>query len=106
MPGSISAAIVAIAILGLALGIEFDGMAYLASRHFGLRHFGLIFGTIAGLLAFTSGIGPALANHAYDLTKSYLPLLWSSVPLAIVASFLFATMGPYPVFATSEAVRA
>lgn len=97
-PGDIPIAIGAVALLGFALGVEFDGVAYLTSRHFGLRNFGLIYGTIAGLVALTSGIGPVLANHAYDVTSSYQPLLWAVVPLALISGLLFLILGPYPEF--------
>ncbi|MDG2004043.1 MAG: MFS transporter, partial [Novosphingobium sp.] len=97
-PGSILAAITAVAVLGFALGVEIDGVGYLTSRHFGLLNFGLVFGTIVGMLALTSGIGPVLANHAYDVTGSYLPLLWSVVPLSLMAGVLFTILGPYPRF--------
>lgn len=100
LPGSIPAGGVAVALLGFALGIEIDGVGYLTSRHFGLRNFGLIYGVIAGLIALASGIGPVLANHAYDVTGSYLPMLWSVVPLALSAAFLFAVLGPYPASST------
>jgi len=102
-PGSILAAIVAVAVLGFALGVEIDGVGYLTSRHFGLRNFGLIYGTMVGMLALTSGIGPLLANHAYDVTGSYLPLLYSVVPLALVSGVLFAVLGPYPNFPRASA---
>ncbi len=96
LPGSVPAAICAVAIVGLALGIEFDGVGYLASRHFGLRNFGFLYGTMVGLLALTSGIAPVLANHAFDVTGNYLGLLWAIVPIALVSGILFATLGPYP----------
>jgi predicted MFS family arabinose efflux permease len=99
-PGSILAAIMAVAVLGFALGVEIDGVGYLTSRHFGMLNFGLIYGTIVGMLALTSGIGPVLANHAYDVTGSYLPLLWSIIPLSLLAGVLFAVLGSYPEFPT------
>ncbi|MCB2077842.1 MAG: MFS transporter [Novosphingobium sp.] len=101
-PGSIPAAIAAVALLGFALGVEIDGVGYLTSRHFGLLNFGLIYGSIAGLIALTSGIGPVLANHAYDVTGSYLPLLWTVMPLSLMSAVLFAVLGPYPAFARTE----
>lgn len=97
-PGSAPASAAAVALLGFAIGVEFDGVAYLAGRHFGLLNFGLLYGTIAGLVALTSGIGPVLANHVYDVTRSYLPLLWSVVPLALASALLFLVLGPYPAF--------
>ena len=82
------------------MGVEFDGMGYLASRHFGLRNFGAIFGAMAGLLALTGALGPYLSNYIFDVTRSYLPVLWASIPTAIGAGILFMILGPYPVFAT------
>jgi len=38
--------------IGLSLGAEVDIVAYFATRYFGLRNFGLIFGSIVGLLLF------------------------------------------------------
>ncbi len=102
LPGSIPAAIAAVAIVGLALGIEFDGVGYLASRHFGLKHFGLIYGTMVGLLALTSGVAPLLANYAFDVSGTYAALLWSIIPVAIISAVLFATLGSYPDFAKPE----
>lgn len=101
-PGSIPAAVAAVALLGFALGVEFDGVAYLTGRHFGLRNFGLIYGTIAGLVALASGIGPVVANHAYDLTGSYQPLLWTVIPLALLSGALFLLLGPYPQFQSAS----
>jgi len=98
MPGSVPAAMVAVAINGLALGIEFDGVGYLSSRHFGLKHFGFIYGTIVGLLALTSGIAPTLANYAFDVSGTYAALLWSIVPIALISGLLFGTLGAYPEF--------
>ena len=98
-PGSVPAAVGAVAVLGLALGIEMDGVGYLTSRHFGLRNFGLIYGTIAGLVALASGVGPVLANHAYDVMGTYRLLLSSVIPLALLSGVLFLILGPYPEFA-------
>lgn len=103
LPGSVPAAIFAVGIIGLALGIEFDGVGYLSSRHFGLKHFGFLFGTIVGLLALTSGIAPALANYAFDVSGTYAALLWSIVPIALISGLLFGTLGSYPEFAKPEA---
>ena len=106
MPGSVPAAIFGVGINALALGIEFDGVGYLASRHFGLKHFGFIYGTMVGLLALTSGIAPWLANLAFDASGTYAALLWSIVPIALISGLLFGTMGRYPVFDKPEAQTA
>jgi MFS family permease len=101
-PGSVTVASVAVLILGLALGAELDCVAYLTTRHFGLRNFGTIFGVVSGMLAFATGLGPFFVSLGYDLTGSYTIALQAYVPLSVVASALFFSLGAYPVFAETE----
>ncbi|MET0240247.1 MAG: MFS transporter [Sphingobium sp.] len=95
-PGSTGMAIVAALILGLSVGAEVDACAYLAARHFGLRSFGALFGAINGLMLFSNGLAPMIANFVYDMTHSYHIFLWATLPLCAAAAALFLAMGPYP----------
>lgn len=97
-PGSETGAALACLVIGLSVGAELDACAYLAARHFGLRNFGTLFGTINGLLLFGNGVAPILANAVYDVVKTYDPVLWSMIPACLLASLLFLWLGPYPVF--------
>jgi MFS family permease len=90
------AAMAACLALGIAGGTEYDACAYLTAKHFGMRHFGSLFGLIGGLCVFGSGVAPVVANHVYDLTKSYDIVLWAMMPAFAVAGCLFMLMGPYP----------
>ncbi len=101
-PGSVLMATIAVLVLGLSLGAELDAVAYLTTRHFGLRSFGMIFGTISGLLALATGLGPFLVNTSYDITGSYYPAVTAYIPLCLLASALFFSLGRYPVFETRE----
>jgi MFS family permease len=103
MEGSLAAYAVAFFLLGLASGIELDGSAYLASRHFGLRSFGTIFGTINGLVLFGSGLAPMIAGATYDATGSYDLFLWGSVLAFVAASALWLSLGNYPAAVTAGA---
>jgi len=96
MPHSVAAAGTAILIMGIATGVEYDAVAYLASRHFGLRHFGTLFGTIVGMLMLMNGISPFVTNIVYDATGSYRPALLLFIPLSLLSSLLFLTLGPVP----------
>lgn len=101
-PGSVPAAAVACTVIGLAIGTEVDCCAYLAARHFGLRSFGTLFGTLNGLMLFGNGIAPVLANHVYDVTKSYDSVLWFQIPACLGTAVLFLLLGPYPAFPTEQ----
>ncbi|HEX7743122.1 MAG TPA: MFS transporter, partial [Sphingobium sp.] len=101
-PGSIPIASAAAIVLGLSLGAELDLVAYLATRHVGLRNFGLLFGVIAGLLSLATGTGPLIISHVYDITGSYNLVLWAYMPLCVVSAALFLGLGPYPDFDQQE----
>lgn len=97
-PGNVSVAMAAVLVLGLSLGVELDAVAYLSTRHFGMRNFGLLFGTISGMLALATGLGPLLVSLVYDNTGSYQPALIAYIPGCVLASAMFLTLGRYPVF--------
>jgi predicted MFS family arabinose efflux permease len=86
-------------LLGLSLGAEMDVLAYLCSRYFGLKHYGVIYGTVAGLLALGVGVGPTLAGFAYDKTHSYDSFVWGAIPACLTAALLVGSLGRYPNFA-------
>jgi predicted MFS family arabinose efflux permease len=101
MPGN-AAAGVACLIVGLSVGTEVDCCAYLAARHFGLKSFGTLFGAMNGMMLFGNGLAPVVANHVYDVTKSYTPTLWFQIPACLITALLFLWLGPYPQFAEAE----
>jgi MFS family permease len=91
--GSVPFSLVAAGILGVVLGGEANLIAFLALRHFGLRNFGTIFGTLHSLIALGFGIGPLLASSVYDLRGTYEPLLYGLIPAFFFAAVLFGTLG-------------
>lgn len=92
LPGSLWASALAVLLLGLAVGIEFDAVAYLVAQHFGMSSYGTLFGTIVGALVLATGLGPFFANLIYDQVQSYLPALYACIPACILASSLFLTL--------------
>jgi MFS family permease len=93
---SVPVATFAFFMIGLSSGVEYDAVAYLAARHFGMRHFGALFGIVTGFILLSNGIGPAGANLVYDLVGSYEPVVWTTMCLFLGASALFYLTGPYP----------
>lgn len=96
------AAGVACLVLGLSVGTELDACAYLAARHFGMRAFGGLFGAVNGLLLFGAGVAPLMANHVYDVTRSYDSVLWAIIPACVLTAVLFLSLGAYPDFDEEE----
>lgn len=95
---SIELAVAAIAILGYTAGAYLQLCTYLTTRYGGLRHFGKIFGVMASLLAFGTGVGPLLGGLVFDSFGSYALLLILGMPAGLLAGVLVARLGPYPEF--------
>jgi len=80
----------------LPIGTALDLVAYLTSRYFGLRNFGLLFGTIGGLITLAGAVTPLAMNMVYDATQSYAGALWVYIPACLVSALLFLSLGAYP----------
>lgn len=102
--GMLVAATVASLLLGLTLGAKLHFVAYLTTRHFGMRSFGVLFGTISGLFGLATGVGPVMLNYCYDAFGSYDAALIATIPLSLFASLLFLMLGHFPDFAAVEAI--
>jgi len=97
-PGHISL-IFATVILGSVMnGVKYSGIVYLVSRHFGPKSFGTLFGTVSTAPAVAAGVGPLLASYTYDVTKSYSPAIWATIPLMAVAALLITLLSHYADF--------
>lgn len=91
---SVTAMIVAAALLGFGLGCESDAMAYIASRAFGLRHVGAIYGLVFMSFGIGAAAGPALFGVALqrgvDLSFAFAIL----IAAIAVAAALLASLRP------------
>lgn len=100
-PGSYLVGSLGWLVIGLAAGTEVDAVAYLVARHFGMRSFGTIFGTISGLTLFASGLAPLSANFVFDATGSYDAALMAVIPACLATAVVFLWLGRYPHFEQS-----
>jgi MFS family permease len=101
-PGSVALAYAVVVFNGLMNSVKYPGMVYLLSRHVGAKSFGTLFGLISTAMSIASGLSPMLANHIYDLTRSYEIVLWAVIPPFIIAAGLFAALGRYPDFGSGR----
>jgi MFS family permease len=90
--------ILAVVVLGLSVGAELNVIAYLVTRHFGLRSFGVTFATIGGFMAIANGAGPVGISFIYDVTASYRLGLLASIPISIASALLILSLGHFPEF--------
>jgi len=85
----------AIMILGAAAGVEYDLMAYLVSRYFGLLHYAAIYGALYGFFALGAGIGPAVYGAFFEADGHYDTILKISSILFIAGALPLLLLGKY-----------
>jgi len=96
--GSIGQALAAAAAAGVSEGAETSLIAYLASRYFGSRSFGLVYGLLLGAFSMGYGIAPVVAGRVFDVTGSYGAIFAPLAIAAVAGSALMATLGRPPRF--------
>ena len=90
-------------LLGFAAGAESDLIAYLASRYFGMAHYGKIYGMLYMPFGIFSAISPVLYGRIRDTTGSYDQMLMAATILFVAGALLLLTLGRSPVFTAKEA---
>jgi MFS family permease len=90
-----AAAFASMILVGLSIGAEIDLMTFLASRYFGLKHFGEIFGILFASLLIGTSIGPLGFGWSYESSGSYTSILWVSGALVAIATVITKTLPPY-----------
>ncbi|WP_232079660.1 MFS transporter [Mycolicibacterium parafortuitum] len=89
---------VAAALFGLTLGAEVDVIAYLASRYFGLRNFGGLFGGLVAALSLGTAFGPLAAGATADHFGGYTNFLVLTMVLMALSSLALASLRAAPVW--------
>ena len=103
MGGGHGPAVVAVILVGVALGAELDLIAFFTSRYFGMKHYGKIYGWQYVFYTLGAGISPLAFGVVYDQLGSYdLVLIVSSVGL-VLAGFLMLSLPKYQRTEAKEA---
>lgn len=84
--GSLSLSLPAVVLIGLLLGAELDLLAYLASRQFGQRAFGAIYGWFYAMYSLGFGLSPFVIGNLYDRFGSYDAALVGSIACLAIAA--------------------
>ncbi len=102
---TLALAILAGLLLGFASGAETDLIAYLASRYFGMGHYGRIYGSLYMAFGIASAAAPAVYGAVRDTTGSYDPILFVAALMFVAGGLLLLALGRYPEFADPAGVR-
>ena len=87
---------VAAILVGLATGSEISEIAYIISRYFGTKAFGLIYGVMFAAFQLGSAIGaPALAAY-YDQHGNYQGALYVIAGIVAIGTILMLFLKAYP----------
>lgn len=86
----------AIFLIGFALGIEYDVIAYLTSRYFGLRSYAAIYSLF--YVCFTTGAGfsPLIFGMIRDRAHDFGPALTACSVILPISAAAFLLLGRYP----------
>jgi MFS family permease len=88
-------AIAAAFMVAMAFGAEVEVIAFLASRYFGLRSFGVAYGCGLSSFVLAGALGTYIMGAGFDRTHSYTsPLIVVFFAMAL-AAVLIARLGPY-----------
>ena len=90
-------------VVGLAAGAETDLMAYLASRYFGMAHYGKIYGLLYVPFGLMAGLSPAIYGWSRDATGSYESALQVAAGLFVVGAVILLGLGKYPTLSHPDA---
>lgn len=88
--------VLALCLVGVGTGAEFDLSAYLVSRCFGLQHYGRLFSIHLGLITAGSRLAPFLFAAMYKASGGYGPMLAYAVACCTVGPLLLLTLGRMP----------
>lgn len=90
--GTTASQATACVLFGLTMGSETDVITYLVTRHFGLRAFGTIMGTVFGAIALGAAFGPVTAGAVYDHFRSYAPFIAAIVVMMAISALVLLTL--------------
>lgn len=99
-PADAGMMILATVLVGFAAGAEYDILAFLVSRYFGLRAYGKTYGSLIAITTLGSGMAPLVYGPILDATSNYDLFLKLGCGVVFIGAPLFLTLGAYPRFQT------
>ena len=97
-----AAIFIALMVNGYAAGSKTQITAFLTASYAGMRHFGVIYGVMAALMAAASGLGPLTAAIIFDRSGNYTPFLLLGAIGCALAGAIIVSMPGYPAWKASE----
>jgi MFS family permease len=89
------AAMLSIVLIGFAVGVEYDLIAYLVARYFGMRSYTAIYGVLYVFFSVGAGVGPLLFGRSFETTGSYRLILEAAFAVLLVCGLSLLLLGRY-----------
>ena len=89
-------------LIGFAAGAEFDIIAFLASRYFGLKNYSKIYSFLYAAFAIGAAVAPGLYGYTYDSLGSYNVVFLISAGLFLLGSVMLLFLGRYPDYGSDQ----
>jgi MFS family permease len=90
-----AAAMLSIVLIGFAVGVEYDLIAFLVARYFGMRSYTAIYGVLYVFFSVGAGVGPLLFGWSFEATGSYRLILDAAFGVLIVCGLSLLPLGRY-----------
>ena len=100
-PGE-GASVLAVVLLGGAIGAEVNFIAYLTRRHFPQMVYGRLYGVEFGIYLVGGGIGPLLLGLSFDHLGGYTPSLLLFTVLVLISAALALRIPRHSLLAVSR----
>jgi MFS family permease len=88
-------------IIGTSSGVEYDALAYLVSRYFGMRAYSAVYGSVFIGFAIGAGLGPFSFSKLLVLMHGYQMLLVTNAVIVVIGGAVLLVLGQYPKFGIS-----
>lgn len=88
-------AVVGIALVGLAFGMEMDVLAFVISRYLGMRRIGALLGTIQSAVQLSIAFGPLLVSLGYQAAGDYAGLAPYIALVLVLSAATMLLLGRY-----------
>jgi predicted MFS family arabinose efflux permease len=81
-------------LVGMASGSEISEIAYICSRYFGQKAFGLIYGIMFAAFQIGAVFGAPLMGFYHDQSGDYIGALWMLAVLVTLGAIIIALLKP------------
>jgi MFS family permease len=102
-PLTYETALLSIVLIGVAAGVEFDLLAFMVARYFGMKNYAGIYGALYACFALGAGLGPVVFGRWFDAHGDYGGILIASAAMLVVGAASLLALGSYRRFEPESA---